>query len=107
MTRSSAERTIHEVKSWPHLFEAVRLGQKFHELRRNDRRYRSGDLIILCEFFPERGEYSGRRIALEITYITSDVNPCAISASALMKGYCILSVRALNREEREAMGLPI
>ena len=93
------KRRIHEVKSWPHLFEAIMAGQKRHELRRNDRDYRVGDVLILREYLPASGEYSGRQLTVEVTYLTSTSTPCAISDSVLMDGYCILSVRLLEGEE--------
>jgi hypothetical protein len=90
-----AERlpTVHRVKSWPHLFATAISGERKHELRRaTDRDYGVGDVLVLCEFDPETGAYSGREHAAVITYITSSENPCALSDAGLTPGFCILTI---------------
>lgn len=83
----------HILKSWPRLFAALADGSKRHELRPNDRGFRVGDILLLREFDPTDGTYSGRELRLEVTYVTDTDNPCALSRAALAGGYCILSVR--------------
>jgi hypothetical protein len=92
----SDKQNVHHVKSWPYLFEAVIQGVKRHELRKNDRDYRVGDILVLREYSPDSGEYTGRQYAVEVTYITSTERPCAISGSALSDGYCILSIKPFD-----------
>ena len=36
----------HELKSWPRFFNPITNGDRRHELRRNDRNYRVGDLLL-------------------------------------------------------------
>lgn len=83
----------HELKSWTHLFEEIRTGIKTHELRKNDRHYAIGDILVLHEYDPIEKKFSGRTLKLTVTYVTSIDVPCAESRSALHKDYCILSVR--------------
>ncbi|MFH6786298.1 DUF3850 domain-containing protein [Methylobacterium sp. MA0201] len=84
---------VHEVKSWPHLFEATLNGTKKHDMRRaSDRDYNVGDFLLLKEFDPKKGTYTGRQLRAKITYITSAEFPCALSAQGLSEGYCILSL---------------
>lgn len=93
VSRASMFSKVHELKSWPHLFEAVMSGAKKHELRRgDDREFRVGDILDLREFDPETGRYTGRRCRVEVTYITSTDNPCALSSEALAASHCILSI---------------
>lgn len=42
----------HDLKCWPGPFEAVRSGQKLHEVRFNDRAYAAGDTVTLKEWDP-------------------------------------------------------
>lgn len=42
----------HSVKSWPTEFEAVADGIKTFEVRRNDRDYQPGDVLVLREYVP-------------------------------------------------------
>jgi Domain of unknown function (DUF3850) len=70
-------------------------GDRRHELRRNDRGYGVGDRLLLREFDEERGSYSGRQCTAQITSITSDDEPCAVSAEGLTPGFCILSIQVM------------
>jgi hypothetical protein len=86
----------HILKCWPQFFEAVLAGKKTHDLRRaDDRRFRVGDIVQLNEFDPNSGRYTGRRLKVKITYITSAEMPCALSKGTLHPDYCILSIQKL------------
>lgn len=86
-------RSIHEVKSWTHLFSALASGQKKHDIRdMRERDYKVGDLLILNEFDMTTGNYTGRKAEVEITYITDKMTPCAFSSSVLDRSFGILSV---------------
>jgi hypothetical protein len=52
--------TRHELKTWPKYFAAVRSGQKRFEIRRNDREFKVGDILVLREFDPEDDAYTGQ-----------------------------------------------
>ena len=84
----------YEVKSWPWLFEPMVAGKKFHDMRdKRDRDYKVGDRMLLREFDPRTGQYTGREAVSMITYITDNVTPCAMSSNALDRDHAILSVR--------------
>ncbi len=84
---------IHTVKSWVSFYQAFKAGEKKHDLRdKKDRVYKKGDTLILQEYDPFKGEYTGSEMAMKITYITSNDTPCAFSSSALDRDYCILSL---------------
>ncbi len=59
----------HELKTWPEYFEAVRTEKKNFEIRKNDRAFQVGDLLILREWDPQKETYSGRTAFRRITYI--------------------------------------
>lgn len=84
---------VHELKCWPQFFEAIKDGRKRHDLRRNyDRNFHVGDTLLLCEFCPDQQIYTGRRQSVTITFITSSIQPCALSEMALNPDFCILSI---------------
>lgn len=87
---------IHELKSWPNFFEEIAAGRKVHELRINDRNYKVGDILCLKEYDDKSKVYSGKKINVEVTYITSEDNPCVFMKDALKPGYCILSIRKID-----------
>jgi len=60
----------HDLKTWPRFFDAVASGAKPFEIRANDRDYRVGDRLILREFDPATGEYSGRSVERVVSYVT-------------------------------------
>ncbi|MCK1466886.1 DUF3850 domain-containing protein [Bradyrhizobium sp. CW10] len=83
----------HKVKSWPSFFEATLSGVKTHEVRRlTDRDYQVGDRLLLQEYDPSTETYSGRELAVRITYVTSTEAPCALSEECLHPHFCILSI---------------
>ncbi|MBP1544345.1 MAG: DUF3850 domain-containing protein [Oscillospiraceae bacterium] len=95
---------IHELKCHPEYFDALILGKKTFEIRKNDRDFRVGDLVALNEFRPDEdpyappsgdkpfsrsatnGSYSGRHLLFEITYILDD-------RQFLSPGYVALALR--------------
>lgn len=90
---------IHEVKSWPYLFEAAVTGLKTHDIRNlGERDYRAGDTLVLQEFDQTKGAYTGRECSFVITYITSRNTPCAMSSACLDRDFCVLSITKIERE---------
>lgn len=61
--------TTHNLKTWPDYFYALQNGYKTFELRRNDRAFKVGDILLLEEFRPGVGEYTGRTLRKRITYV--------------------------------------
>jgi Domain of unknown function (DUF3850) len=83
----------YEVKSWPWFFEPMCAGTKKHDMRdKRDRLYKIGDHMLLREWDPRDGQYTGREAVALITYITSNDSPCAMSSNALDRDAAILSV---------------
>lgn len=83
----------YEMKSWPWFFEPMCSGHKKHDMRdKRDRDYKVGDRVLLREYDPRVGKYTGREALMTITYITDNVTPCAMSSSALDNNHAILSV---------------
>lgn len=81
-------------KSWTHFFQAIKAGQKLHDVR-EDEGFQIGDVIVLQEYDNINGRYTGEQIEVEVTYITNRTVPCAFSSAVLAPGYCILSLKVL------------
>lgn len=60
----------HLLKCWPEHFEAVWRGEKTHEIRRNDRDYKAGDLVTLAEWMPDSKRATGRWVKGRIGFVT-------------------------------------
>jgi hypothetical protein len=91
-------KAVHEVKSWSHFFQAIKAGDKLHDLRKNDRDYHVGDILVLREYDFINGRYTGHILEAVISYITDNRTPCAFSSAVLAPGYCILSLKVIRDE---------
>jgi hypothetical protein len=83
---------IQHLKSWPRYFDAILAGTKKHDIRKMDRRFEIGDIIMLEEFDPKTSNYTGRKLKAKITWISSSDEPCSIAEDALSSDFCVLSL---------------
>ena len=66
---------FHALKTWPDYFDAVYEGRKPFEVRRADRDFRVGEVLLLQRWEPEIGDYtrdgSGHpaTVAKRVTYL--------------------------------------
>ncbi len=79
---------IHELKTHPGHFTMVQCGDKPFELRKDDRLFHKDDLLILREFDPDEGVYTG--------YVACAVVTCVVSGEWLADGYVALGIRVLK-----------
>ena len=78
---------IHSLKCWPVHFNRILDGNKKFELRKNDRDYRSRDILILNEWDPKKRECTGRLAIVTVGYILNSND-----VEGLMDGYVIMSI---------------
>ncbi|EOD9472341.1 DUF3850 domain-containing protein [Cronobacter sakazakii] len=86
----------HNLKIWPEHYSAVCAGVKRAELRKNDRDYRAGDTLYLCEWDKDDESFTGNYISVTVTHV-ADV-------SDWMPGYVLLSIELALRERAEPVG---
>ena len=79
---------IHELKTWPMYFRLVETGVKLFDLRKDDRPYTTGDLLLLREYDPDEETYSGCIILAVVT--------CVVRGEWLAPGYVALGIRVLR-----------
>ncbi|MCX6265887.1 MAG: DUF3850 domain-containing protein [Bacteroidetes bacterium] len=80
---------LHELKTVPPYFEAVRNGDKQFEVRKNDRGFKIGDEILLREWFPNLEDYSGRTAHRKITYVLQS------EKYGVAPGFCVLGLAVI------------
>ena len=81
-------------KTWPEIFDLVNSGKKNFDLRVNDFDVKEGDTIILEEWDPKTGQYTGRKIEREAGYILNfDLNTFNQKALIEEKGLVIISLK--------------
>jgi hypothetical protein len=80
-------RQHHYLKIKPEYYRAIEKGEKTFEVRFNDRNFQKHDILHLKEFAD--GEYTGRCIDADVTYILDDSNYCK-------DGFVIMSIKPFN-----------
>lgn len=83
---------VHKLKIAPKYFSAVISDQKRAELRKDDRGFKTGDLLHLCEW--QHGKFTGREQITAITHVLalSELNPN-------LESWAMLSIRPMNALE--------
>ena len=93
---------IHELKILPIYFEEVVKGNKTFEIRKDDRDFKIGDILLLKEYDPdkkyldiedEETHYSGKKILKKILYVLKD-----IPSLGLKEGYVLLGIKELDSD---------
>lgn len=74
---------VHELKIGSKFFEAVKDGSKKFEIRKNDRDYKVGDILVLLEYDKYYQAFTGEKITVEIIYMTD---------YAQQDGYVVLGI---------------
>lgn len=80
----------HFLKTVQPYFEDIWDGVKRFEFRKNDRKFKVNDVLILREFDEKKNVFPGHRIKARITYILENFE-------GLENGYCVLGIRVINR----------
>jgi hypothetical protein len=78
----------HYIKILPEYYNAIDQGKKSFEVRFNDRNYQVNDILHLQEWTD--GEYTGREMEVEVTYLLDDPDYCK-------DGYVIMAINPCKR----------
>ena len=81
----------HELKIRPKYFKAVVLGDKTFEIRKNDRNFRVGDIIVLHEWNEKCG-YTGKHTLVYITYVMTDTE-------FVKEGFAVLGIKPCSARQ--------
>lgn len=96
---AAGPRVKHVLKSWVGLYEPLASGAKPFDLRVMDRDYQVGDICEINEWQPRTRTFTGRKVLVEITYITSGQHvPCYFSPIALHPDMAVLGIKLLDRK---------
>ncbi len=85
-------KKLHDLKVHEQYYRSLITGEKKFEIRKNDRGFRDGDMLLLREYDSDTGEYTGRKMCGEITYMF----PGGIMG--IDKNYCVLSLSKIWTE---------
>lgn len=87
---------IHELKTWPQYFQAITSGEKTFEIRKNDRGFKVGDTLRLCNYDPDLGRFTGHTVERKIAYIAQGV-------FGLPDDVCVMSLAGAASVDRKAI----
>lgn len=82
---------IHELKTWPLQWDAVNQNTKRVELRKADRHFSAGDILVLKEWNPKTEEYTGRECQRRVTHILRGENLFGLS-----EGFVAMSLAVIE-----------
>lgn len=82
---------VHYLKTIQPYFEEIWMCRKTFELRKNDRGFEVGDVVVLMEYERAKNQYSGNQIIGVITYILDKYH------DALNEPYVIFSFKETSR----------
>jgi hypothetical protein len=60
---------LHVLKTWPEFFQAMFDGSKCCDVRKNDRGFLVGDVLLLCEWNPTNKSPTGRKLLVKVIHI--------------------------------------
>jgi len=85
---------IHELKILPEYFDDIMNCKKRFEVRKNDRNYQVGDMLVLHKFYPETNFYdiNGSFIQCIVTYI-ADLSKIGIP------GYVAMQISVIDAKD--------
>lgn len=87
---------IHELKTCPGSFRAIKMGLKTAEYRKDDRGFDTGDELILREYDITKEEFTGDRVTALVTHILRAGDTFGMCDATIAPGYCVMSIRVIR-----------
>lgn len=90
-------RTVHNLKTLPGYFKEVMEGNKTFEIRKDDRGFKVGDVLLLKEWREGSeidrigiGVYTGREVPVYVSYIFTG------GFYGVKEGYCVMAIKLVE-----------
>lgn len=97
--------TTHDLKTWPDYWLAMDVGVRTFEIRRDDRDFRTGDVLLLREWDPHTCEYTGRVLARRVTYVLRDAERFGVMEGFAALGLAPVVSESMVEEAAQAMSI--
>lgn len=85
---------ILHLKVWPECYKNLVNGLKTFEIRKNDRDYHIGDMLVEHEWDPQIKRYTGRIICFLVSYVLEGSEQYK-EMFGLLPGYCVLGLKSV------------
>lgn len=76
----------HQLKTWTQFYKEIAAGRKNFEVRKNDRNFKHGDVLILKEWLPTSQKYTGEIMRVKVDYILYG------GQFGIEQGFCVMSI---------------
>jgi hypothetical protein len=97
-----APRKIHYLGTWTEYWWAIAEGRKTFELReRRDRDFQAADVLVLREIGPDRARYTGKELAMLVTYLLDGTGEFGLTPGHVCMGLLPVACRELGAEVGE------
>lgn len=80
----------HRLKTWTEYYKSILSGEKTFEVRKNDRGFKTGDILLLNEWDNSTSKYTGSQTAVQITYMLNG------GQFGIESGYCVLGIKRIR-----------
>jgi len=85
----------HDIKVWHDEFVKIQEGSKRHEFRKNDRDYKTGQILLLRDFHPVGDKYLGGEIVARIEAISYGPE------WGIPDGFCVFTIHVFDNAYRD------
>jgi len=82
----------HELKTVSPHFEAVRDGCKTFEVRRADRNFRVGDVLLLQHYDRDRQRYLGSEVRRRVIYVLKGIESSSCDYVGIAEGFVAMGL---------------
>lgn len=79
-------KTEHQLKTWKSYFVSILQNEKTFEVRRNDRDFKVGDILVLQEYDHNTNYYTGRYLKKRVKYVLEGGN------FGIESGYVVMGI---------------
>lgn len=90
MSERKAEH-YHYLKCWPEYFKLVKSNLKPFEIRKNDRDFAIGDVLVLMEWLPKEKVYTGHDVYRRVVSLVHG------GQFGIRKGYCVMGLKSMRK----------
>jgi hypothetical protein len=82
--------SVHVIKTWDECMMDIATHKKTFEVRKNDRGYDVGDILLMQGFDKEKKKYTSKSLEAEVTYILHG------GQFGIQEGYCVMGIKVRN-----------
>ena len=109
LNATTAGCVVHQIKCWPAYFNKIVNGTKRFEIRKNDRNYKAGDTLVICEWDPEDQSFTGFKVRMHVDsvlQVRDDAGLYVTDNWGLMPGFVAMSLSQSDPVKAHFHGKP-